>query len=71
MGLDFITAMGGDESTAKVGAMGNVDIDTQEKAMRGKRKWEGCVSFAFFRVSSVALIFRRSSSLADCCDGNG
>ncbi|EGU11552.1 hypothetical protein RTG_02326 [Rhodotorula toruloides ATCC 204091] len=53
MGLDFITAMGGDESTAKVGAMGNVDIDTQEKAMRGKRRWEGCVSFAFFRLAVI------------------
>ncbi|BGO93593.1 hypothetical protein NBRC10512_004139 [Rhodotorula toruloides] len=53
MGLDFITAMGGDESTAKVSAMGNVDIDTQEKAMRGKRRWEGCVSFAFFRLAVI------------------
>jgi hypothetical protein len=64
MSLDFVTAIGGDESTAKVGAMGNVDIDTQEKAMRGKKRWEGCVSFAFFRVSlACSLRFARPSAL--------
>ncbi|POY72297.1 hypothetical protein BMF94_4599 [Rhodotorula taiwanensis] len=44
LGLDYVECMGGDSdgSAAK-----------SQVALRGKRAWEGCVSFAFFRLAVI------------------
>ncbi|GAA5891281.1 hypothetical protein JCM8208_002570 [Rhodotorula glutinis] len=53
LGLDFLTTIGGDAGTAAAGAMGNLDLEQQGDVARGRRAWEGCVSFAFFRLAVI------------------
>lgn len=42
LGLDYVECMGGDPEARNA---------KSQVALRGRRAWEGCVSFAFFRVS--------------------
>ena len=47
LGLDYVECMGGDPDASNA---------KSQVALRGRRAWEGCVSFAFFRVRFPALL---------------
>ncbi|BGP50409.1 hypothetical protein JCM10450v2_006328 [Rhodotorula kratochvilovae] len=53
LGLDFLITVGGDAGTLAAGAMGNVPLEEQAAVAQGRRAWEGCVSFAFFRLAVI------------------
>ncbi|GJN92431.1 hypothetical protein Rhopal_005461-T1 [Rhodotorula paludigena] len=53
MSLDHLTTMGGDAGATATAATGNVGSDRQREMLRGRKAWEGCVSFAFFRLAVI------------------
>ncbi|GAA6046987.1 hypothetical protein JCM3770_003465 [Rhodotorula araucariae] len=53
LALDFLTTVGGDAGTVAAGAMGNIPLADQAAVAQGRRAWEGCVSFAFFRLAVI------------------